>query len=168
MSNNAPTYMSFLAGIAKNDVANLEIKDKSYGGSWKKRGGVGAFMMLARKWDRIENQVQQRSYDIFKQLEAERANVPHDGLIDDIRDLRRYLMLIEAEMLAQAVVTLDAVPPLMAVKPGLDPINVLCGSVRGYDEKAEERRVSVERRTGLGPVTNGFNRARDRRDADRG
>jgi hypothetical protein len=92
-----------LRAIADEDVAGLERAQKSYGDSWKKRGGVGAFMMLARKWDRLEGRVSQRAddgvrWDIFSHIEAdERA----EGLIDDIRDLRRYLLLVEAEMRAR-------------------------------------------------------------------
>jgi hypothetical protein len=79
--------------IAKNDITVLEEKGKTYGDSWKKRGGVGAFMMLARKWDRIENQMQTNGYDIFKCDPKEK-----DGLLDDIQDLRRYLLLVEEEI----------------------------------------------------------------------
>ena len=42
-----------LQTIADSDVVALQEAEKSYGDSWRKRGGVGAFMMLARKWDRI-------------------------------------------------------------------------------------------------------------------
>ena len=42
--------------LAQEDAFKLEEAEKSYGDSWKKRGGVGAFMMLARKWDRIAQQ----------------------------------------------------------------------------------------------------------------
>ena len=38
--------MKHLQSIADTDVVTLRVKDKSYGGSWKRRGGVGAFMML--------------------------------------------------------------------------------------------------------------------------
>ena len=55
-------------------------------------------MMLARKWDRIENQVNDSNYDIFLALEEDGRQ---EGLIDDIRDLRRYLLLVEAEMALQ-------------------------------------------------------------------
>ena len=54
--------------LANNDVTALEEAQKSYGDSWRSRGGVGAFMMLARKWDRIENQVTKEGYDIFKTI----------------------------------------------------------------------------------------------------
>jgi len=77
-------------------VQQLHEAEKSYGNSWKQRGGVGAFMMLARKWDRIENQTQREKYDIFQTI---RIDNREEGVIDDIRDLRRYLLLVEAEML---------------------------------------------------------------------
>ena len=82
--------------IAYKDVQQLHEAEKSYGDSWKQRGGVGAFMMLARKWDRIENQTQREKYDIFQTI---RIDNREEGVIDDIRDLRRYLLLVEAEML---------------------------------------------------------------------
>lgn len=114
-------YTDFLAQVAQNDVKVLEVKDKEYGGSWKRRGGVGAFMMLARKWDRLESALDPNkgpssnqhlaplssrlgngkfvpAYDIFSAIAADpRA----EGILDDVRDLRRYLMLVEAEMLAR-------------------------------------------------------------------
>jgi len=84
-----------LQTIADGDVVALEEAEKSYGDSWRKRGGVGAFMMLARKWDRIENQVKAQQYDVFHAIEADRRS---DGIMDDIQDLRRYLMLVEEHM----------------------------------------------------------------------
>jgi len=96
-------YINELDGIAKDDVAALRQAEKSYGNSWKKRGGVGAFMMLARKWDRMEKHLTDPDrgfsgkYDI---LEAAAKDNRPEGLIDDIRDLRRYLMLVEAELRA--------------------------------------------------------------------
>lgn len=113
-------YLSYLLDISREDVEGLQKAQQSYGNSWKLRGGVGAFMMLARKWDRIEKRVGTRPvdtskavtvlsggslpttpsvkfgdrFDIFQHLAADdRA----EGLIDDIRDLRRYLLLVEAE-----------------------------------------------------------------------
>lgn len=81
--------------LAAMDAVELEERDKSYGSSWKQRGGVGAFMMLARKWDRIENLVKKHGYDIFSAVEHDPSPA---GIIDDIRDLRRYLLLVEAEV----------------------------------------------------------------------
>jgi hypothetical protein len=79
--------------LANQDVDQLQIKGKTYGRSWLKRGGVGAFMMLARKWDRIENISQEKSYDI---IEAGSTN--YGDILDDISDLRCYLLLVECEI----------------------------------------------------------------------
>ncbi len=80
--------------IVDADVGGLKKAHASYGNSWKKRGGVGAFMMLARKWDRLENAVTAKGYDIFKAIEDDQRP---EGILDDIRDLRRYLILVESE-----------------------------------------------------------------------
>lgn len=117
--NLSRLYLAQLDQIAKDDVEALEKAEKSYGDSWKKRGGIGAFMMLARKWDRIERALSPgdgdsgptqeaqmvsqckehvRPYDILQGIESDKRA---EGLIDDIRDLRRYLMLVEAEARAQ-------------------------------------------------------------------
>ena len=82
--------------VAQQDVIKLHKAEQSYGNSWKQRGGVGAFMMLARKWDRLEKQVNEHSYDIFL---AAKTDTRSEGILDDIQDLRRYLMLVEAELI---------------------------------------------------------------------
>ena len=81
--------------VAGEDVVNLDMAERSSGDSWKQRGGVGAFMMLARKWDRLEKQVNEHGYDVFK---AANEDQRPEGIMDDIRDLRRYLFLVEAEL----------------------------------------------------------------------
>lgn len=86
---------ALIAFISGEDRRALMEAEKSYGDSWCKRGGVGAFMMLARKWDRIEQQCKEHGYDIF---EAMRLTDPNTGLADDVRDLRRYLLLVEQYM----------------------------------------------------------------------
>lgn len=115
-----------LEAVAANDVAETWRKDVEYERSWKKRGGVGAFMMLARKWDRLETQVRRdiplatdndgkkygaAPYDILAHIRADKRP---EGLLDDIRDLRRYLMLVEAELVAEGTVK---VPPLVVEVP---------------------------------------------------
>lgn len=81
------------------DAHELHKAEQSYGDSWKQRGGIGAFMMAARKWDRLQKQVEEHNYDIFKAMEADQRP---EGILDDIRDLRRYLFLIDAEMCNRA------------------------------------------------------------------
>lgn len=87
-----------LRDIASTDAPALEEKGRAYGSSWRKRGGVGAFMVMARKWDRIENQMEAAGYDIFEPLQKEMVAGTTDGLLDDIRDLRRYLLLVEGHV----------------------------------------------------------------------
>ena len=83
-----------LQTVADADVARLVKAQASYGDSWKRRGGVGAFMMLARKWDRLELQAAKHGYDIQHCIANDARP---EGIIDDIRDLRRYLLLVEQE-----------------------------------------------------------------------
>ena len=83
---------NLIQNLANTDVAKLKQAQESYGDSWRSRGGVGAFMMLARKWDRIENQVRKDGYDVFKTIYDDPSE---SGILDDIRDLRRYLLLVE-------------------------------------------------------------------------
>lgn len=91
-------YLKYLEEIAQRDAKSLEVAAKSYGDSFKRRGGVGHFMMLARKWDRLELACQKKGWDIYKCIEEDKRS---EGIIDDVRDLRRYLMLVEAEMMAK-------------------------------------------------------------------
>jgi hypothetical protein len=78
--------------LAQQDILSLIESEKSYGDSWKRRGGTGAFMMLARKFDRIEQQAESCNYDVFRAGDMFGGD---DGLLDDIGDLRRYLFLVE-------------------------------------------------------------------------
>jgi len=109
-ADRGKSYLGYLRAVADSDISGLKTSEKSYGNSWKLRGGVDTFHMLKRKWERIEKRVSTdiavsaasagaSPYDIFEHLKADRGA---DGLIDDIRDLRRYLMLVEAEMAARA------------------------------------------------------------------
>jgi hypothetical protein len=79
--------------VAMRDAAELREKNAAYGESWKRRGGAGAFMMLARKWDRIDNILAPTGGGSHMRLL--RSN-PGD-VLDDIGDLRRYLLLVEDE-----------------------------------------------------------------------
>lgn len=117
-------HMEYVDKIAQEDAEGLRRAEQEYGSSWKLRGGIGAYMMMARKWDRLENRCKQKPllavvsvatmgkpeakmptqegdrYDIFAHIEADQRS---EGILDDIRDLRRYLMLVEAEMRARGV-----------------------------------------------------------------
>ena len=92
------TQLQYVLRVADTDVKKLHQAEQSYGDSWKKRGGIGAFMMLARKWDRLEKQVSEQGWDIFAACTQDQRD---EGVIDDIRDLRRYLTLVEAELVSK-------------------------------------------------------------------
>ena len=109
---NYSEMITIVEKVAQVDVTKLHKAEQSYGNSWKQRGGVGAFMMLARKWDRLEKQVNESNYDIF--LAAEKDNRA-EGILDDIQDLRRYLMLVEAEIIRKET-TNDQEPDLFLEK----------------------------------------------------
>lgn len=85
-------WLEFLTPTANSVVKVLFEKERHYRGSWRKRGGPGAMMMLARKWDRIENIVGEKGWDIFRALEAGDGDIE-----DDVRDLLGYLLLVLAE-----------------------------------------------------------------------
>ena len=86
--------------VVESDIETLVSKEKDYGDSWKKRGGIGAFMMLARKWDRIENCLSNNNEERYDIFHAMLQDLRDDGVIDDIRDLRRYLLLVESEVIS--------------------------------------------------------------------
>jgi len=84
-----------LEGMGANDIEGLSLAQRSYGDSWKKRGGVGAYMMMVRKLDRILNQVEKYGCDI---RQAYLADSRAEGIWDDLTDMRRYMQLIQAEV----------------------------------------------------------------------
>lgn len=93
-------FLAQLELIANEDVEGLKRAYQSYGPSWKQGGGANAFFMLKRKWDRLLNRLQSPdlNYDIFKGIATDQRG---EGLIDDVRDLRRYLLLVEGELRAR-------------------------------------------------------------------
>lgn len=78
---------------APDDVAQLRAKDREYGGSWRRRGGPGAFFVTCRKWDRVAHQLTTHGGELAAALDADRRA---EGILDDLGDLRRYLLLWES------------------------------------------------------------------------
>lgn len=113
MSPEQAFELSLRTVLAGDDVSLVKAR-KNYGESWCKRGGVGAFMMLARKWDRLENYLSNpplmgadglpdkdgksafAKWDILAALLYDKRP---EGIADDVRDLRRYLALVEAKII---------------------------------------------------------------------
>lgn len=131
---NDVNYRLCLQKVADADVQRLLVKDKQYGASWKKRGGVGAYMNVARKIDRLETQVKAgklygsaeginpepgpplgtvaaSQYNIFEHIQAQLTKEPEnaENMLDTIRDLRGYLLLVEGDLVSRGVVT-DIIP----------------------------------------------------------
>lgn len=88
-------YRDHLKALAEDLVRELIRKDEEYGSSWLKRGGQGAFMMLARKMDRLDVQVSASGYDVFAAID-ESVETSED-LRDTLRDLAGYAFLILSE-----------------------------------------------------------------------
>ena len=80
-----------LNAIAARIVKRLVTKNKQYNESWRKRGGVDSFMMMARKWDRLEEQASRFGYNSIDLLNN--TDILVDGPLDDVEDLAGYLLL---------------------------------------------------------------------------
>lgn len=141
-------HLNYLETVAASDVVNVRLKEQTYMGSWKRRGGVGAFMMLARKWDRLESILSGSwNYDIFKAIESQTSVDPSGGdgsVLAEVRDKRRYLMLVEAEMMARGVVATPSRDHIIAVAReaihAYEPVKV-DGGIVTCAIQASERRV---------------------------
>lgn len=92
--SNSDVLTAHALDTAQEDQRVLIGKGQHYGDSWKRRGGVGAFMMLARKWDRLDNLLGTvgSGPELVEALQRNPGQVQ-----DDINDLRRYLLLVEDE-----------------------------------------------------------------------
>ena len=100
-TNEKLRYHRHLEAIVQADVAYVRRKDAQYDASWKKRGGAGAFFTVVRPWDRFESISRESGYDVFAKIRKEGLEGLDGSLIACVRDLRRYLLLLEAEMTDQ-------------------------------------------------------------------
>jgi len=110
-------HMDYLEQVMNEDLSTIRRKESTYKGSWKKRGGVGAAMMVLRKIDRLENMLETRGFDIFKDV----GDGSDGTMIAEIRDLRGYLILAEAEILAQNQQVWVQVEPTKTLRFKLEP-----------------------------------------------
>jgi hypothetical protein len=77
---------------AMNDLVDLGIrKDREYGASWCRRGGVGAFFTVWRKIDRLDEQAKRRGYDLFNVDEDEDST---ESLDETLKDAVFYFALV--------------------------------------------------------------------------
>ena len=101
MNVDSARYQDHIKAIALEIAETLIKKDAEYGGSWLKRGGVGAYMMKVRKSDRLETQVASRSYDIFQAMKETGSS--SENLRDTLLDDAGYAILILAEARARGI-----------------------------------------------------------------
>jgi hypothetical protein len=94
-------HLDHLQDVLDSDERAIELNDNMYQASWKKRGGTSAFENLCRKWDRMYARCERLGWDIFRAITEDTRR---EGVIDDVRDLRRYLALVECEMVQQEIV----------------------------------------------------------------
>lgn len=131
--------------IVRDDVAGLEEKEREYAGSWKRRGGVGAFMMLARKWDRIEAQAMRKGWDLFAAI---RDDFRPEGVLDDVRDLRRYLLLVEGNRLAETLLDFPIASPAELPDEEVRNLAFLRGEVERLNELVQNQARELDSRAG--------------------
>lgn len=93
-------HLDYIAGVVNNDIRVILEKESMYWGSWKARGGIGAFFITARKWDALENMLEKNEPNMYDIFDACVKGGAGDGSpLEQVRDLRRYLTLIEAEVI---------------------------------------------------------------------
>ena len=89
-------YMDQLEGVVADMVALLRLKTETYGDSWKRRGGPGAWFTTVRPWDRLEGILGKFGGDVFAAIALKPGG--EDGTaLACVRDVMAYMILIEAE-----------------------------------------------------------------------
>lgn len=68
-------------------------KETFYGQSWRKRGDIGAFITIARKWDRIENIMEKAMVEGTKTLFDGSSDLSTETVLDTIADLALYSLM---------------------------------------------------------------------------
>lgn len=72
-------------------VSLAESKDREYGASWCKRGGIGAWFTICRKFDRLITQLEQKASNVWDVSDDVNST---ECLEETIADAINYLLLI--------------------------------------------------------------------------
>lgn len=89
---NVPeTNFDRMREIFEQGVNLCEMKNREYGASWSRRGGVGAFFTVWRKVDRLEAQLKNADFNFFD-LSVDKDST--ESLDETIKDLILYLGLV--------------------------------------------------------------------------
>lgn len=88
-------YMDHLEVVAADAVGLIREKTGTYGDSWKRRGGPGAWFTIVRPIDRLEGIAAKFGGDIFEAVRHHPSG--DDGTaLACVRDIMNYCILIEA------------------------------------------------------------------------
>lgn len=75
-------------------ILNLQHdKEAVYGQSWRKYGQMSAFLNVARKWDRIDNIVQNAVENGMSALFSDESGTAQETFLDTVVDLASYSLL---------------------------------------------------------------------------
>jgi hypothetical protein len=141
-------YLRHLSSLASSIVSLLHKKEETYGNAWLKRGGIGAFFVSSRKWDRIENILQKHNYDIFAAFAADKGRKDEETFTDTVDDLIGYLLMWRAEAVERGLLVEDKSRTDLQILSDLaksaqskgattSPAPTRIGEPRGYDPRTE-------------------------------
>jgi len=85
-----PVDLRFMAFAEKVNKLILEQKSPVYKDSWRKRGFVGIYHNLGRKWDRIENICEDEKLSGGRELNVELLPTGDESIVETIADLFAY------------------------------------------------------------------------------
>lgn len=145
-------YRRFIVPILEEDAAIVVRKDEEYGGSWIRDGGPGAFFATWRKVHRIAEIAGRHANDVFAAFADKTIG---EAFVDTVADLRRYLVLWEAEFRRRsgASATAFSSPERSTVAPVVITVNSSPEAARdrvrqyiakrGSDRSVEVRPIDV-------------------------
>lgn len=92
---------SALEIVTKQDLEGVLVGEEEYSRSWLRHGSVGAFFTMIRCMHRFDvlcsrpasNNIE---YDVFQHC---LDSIGDSGVLNSVRDARRYLLLLEAELI---------------------------------------------------------------------
>ena len=127
-----------LRRIALQIAEMTSYKDRHYLSSWRKRGGVGAYMTFVRKWDRlqatIEDPNQGTQYDVFERFATDNRK---ESITNDCVDLIGYLLVLLEHMIEVANISDEEIDEITSIlveprpEPDLSTLKVTDSKLHG-------------------------------------
>lgn len=130
-------YMDHLDVVAADAVGLIRQKTETYGDSWKRRGGPGAWFTTVRPIDRLEGILTKWGGDIFGAIALHPSGEDGSALAC-VRDIMNYCILIEAH--ARAVLGVGPHGPARESMP-VGPFG--SGEADVYEEGGEHDGAAV-------------------------